>query len=227
MRDFLRRLITKQNIALVVLIALLAFAVWQLSEREEVARFVKTLFNTVSTYDQRFAAGVFILLAALSAAFTFFTSTPLIPFAVALWGGELTFVFLFGGWILGGTIAYGIGRVAAHLIEDFKFFKKVEHYSEHLDVKSRFPLIVLFRLAVPTEIASYTLGVLRYPFIKSILANGISDAPFAVLALFSTEALFHSSPVQFIGFMTLGLVVMSACLYLFYRAVRGTPPSQG
>lgn len=60
--------------------------------------------------------GLFIILASLSAMISPFSSTPLVPVAVVLWGTSLTTVLLFIGWLIGDTVAYFVGRYAGQSV---------------------------------------------------------------------------------------------------------------
>ena len=57
---------------------------------------------------------IFVALAALSVLLGPFTSAPLTPFAVGLWGAETTIALLMVGWLVGNTVAYAIGYYAGH-----------------------------------------------------------------------------------------------------------------
>ncbi|HEX6201615.1 MAG TPA: hypothetical protein VF100_01355, partial [Thermoanaerobaculia bacterium] len=109
--------------------------------------------------------GLFVLLAALSAMLSLFSSVPLVPFAVAAWGEGATVVLLFAGWVLGGGASYLVGATLHHRIERTKLYARVAHYRERLRRhRAEFSVVLLFRLAMPAEIPGYVLGMLRYPF---------------------------------------------------------------
>ena len=50
------------------------------------------------------------MLAALSAMLAFFSSVVVVPVASHQWGPVATVALLWMGWLLGGTMAYAIGR---------------------------------------------------------------------------------------------------------------------
>ncbi len=220
MHPFFSHLLNRRNALLFALVVVAAFVVWYSGELRVVNDQVATFFRVVSGYDQRWAGGVFIFFAALSAVFTFFTSTPLVPIAIVLWGHTITFILLLGGWMLGAMIAYAIGTMATRFLRRFKFFSTVQTYREKLAGGNEFLLMLLFALAVPAEIVSYTLGIVRYSFWRFICVQLVANAPFALLALYSTSSLFNRQPLLFIGYMILGGVVMSGCVYFFYRALQ-------
>ncbi len=136
---------------------------------------------------------IFILFAAFSTVISMFSSLPAVPFAVLAWGKTLTFVFLITGWVIGSLVSYVLGRYGLYTI--FKrsvFLKKVVAYQQKLSENSEFILVVLFRLALPSEITGLVLGGLRYNFTKYLLATFISEIPFAIVAVYASGALIFS-----------------------------------
>jgi uncharacterized membrane protein YdjX (TVP38/TMEM64 family) len=127
---------------------------------------------------------VFILFSALSAMLAFLSSAVLVPFGVYVWGATLTFFLLWMGWLLGGVIAYAVGRflgrrVVMWLVDP----DKLRRYEGKLSKEARFPIVLLFQLALPSEIPGYLLGLLRYPFWLYVAALGIAELPFAAGAV--------------------------------------------
>jgi uncharacterized membrane protein YdjX (TVP38/TMEM64 family) len=224
MHHLIRRFWTRRN--MLILLGLLAVAslFTVLGQYFNVADWLRQTFLDLVGYNYLLAAAVFVALAAFSAVFTFFTSTPLVPIASAIWGKGFTLALLFGGWIIGAIIAYFIGHLLSHFLARFKVFKKIKRYRDQLGDGSSFLLVLLFRLAVPAEIASYTLGLLRYRFDHYMIATLISDLPFAVLAIYSSSALLGPHPMLFALFMLGGLIAITLFLYLFHvqlKKIRG------
>jgi len=72
---------------------------------------------------------IFIALAAVSAFLSPFSSAPLVPVAVLIWGNTLTSGMLFLGWMIGDVIAYGIGAYAGKPIMRYLIAEeKVAYY---------------------------------------------------------------------------------------------------
>ena len=220
MRDLVKRIITPRNVAIVIGLLCIAVFFTYLGRYYDVAEWLRHSFNELVGYNSKLAAAVFVALAALSAIFTFFTSTPLVPIATAIWGKTITLWMLFGGWMVGAILAYYIGHIFAHLVARFRAFKKIDRYRKQLGDTSSFLLVLLFRLAVPAEIASYTLGLLRYRLDHYILVTIISDLPFAILAIYSSAALFGPHPILFALFMLGGLIAITLFAYLFHRYLK-------
>jgi uncharacterized membrane protein YdjX (TVP38/TMEM64 family) len=83
--------------------------------------------------------------------------------AVYTWGEPLSVALLWSGWLLGGVIAYSIGRFLGRPIVTWLTanagLRQLERY---LRRDSAFFLVLLFQLALPSEIPGYVLGLLHY-----------------------------------------------------------------
>lgn len=127
---------------------------------------------------------VFILFSALSAMLAFLSSAVLVPIGVYVWGVRLTFILLWVGWLLGGVCAYAVGRyLGRRVVVWFVDPDKLRRYEGRLSKRARFPLVLLFQLALPSEIPGYLLGLLRYPFWLYVGALAIAEIPFAAGAV--------------------------------------------
>lgn len=128
-------------------------------------------------------AFVFILLSGFSAMFAFASNVPIVPSALLAWGAPLTFLLLLSGWLMGAMIAYSIGlRLARPAISAFMNREKRNHYEHFITEKTSFWIILLFCLAVPSEVPGYVLGTIRYPFFRFMVAMAIAES-FSGLAI--------------------------------------------
>lgn len=123
----------------------------------------------------------FIGLAALSAMLGFVSSAILVPAAVYAWGAGFTVVMLWIGWTVGGVTAYSLayffGRPALRWLVPGAVLSR---YQGLLDKRPRFSSILLFQLALPSEIPGYLLGLARYPLRIYLAALMIAELPYAV-----------------------------------------------
>lgn len=223
MKAIIRRILTPRNIFIAIGLFFVAGMLTYLGHDRNIADELRAWFTELVGYNTVVAGLVFFVLAALSAILTFFTSTPLIPLAAAVWGKTTTLALLYGGWMLGAIMAYFIGYAFSHLIRRFRFFKKIEVHRAELGEGASFLVVLLFRLSAPAEIASYTLGLLRYPFGHYVLASLISDLPFALLAIYSSAALLGPHPMNFAFFMVGGLITISLFTYFLHRQLKKLP----
>lgn len=164
---------------------------------------------------------IFTALAAFSAILSPFSSVPLVPIAVMLWGSFFTFVMLFSGWLIGDVSAYLMGRFAGYpLIKRLTVFEKIEHYKSQVSGKMEFWLVLLFRFAAPSEVAGYVLGVLRVYFGKYFLATFLAELPFALLTVYASEAFIRQDLILFIVLIAALLILTSATFYLFHKRLK-------
>ncbi|MFZ2299726.1 MAG: VTT domain-containing protein [Candidatus Moraniibacteriota bacterium] len=125
-------------------------------------------------------AASFVLLSALSAILAFASSIPLVPSAILVWGMPLTFFLLLSGWVFGSIITYWVGvwfarPTLAFLITE----EKLVRYEKLASAKTRFWMILVFCLAVPSEIPGLILGAMRYSFAKFIAAVILAETVYA------------------------------------------------
>jgi uncharacterized membrane protein YdjX (TVP38/TMEM64 family) len=124
---------------------------------------------------------LFVVLAGLSAMLAFFSTAVLVPAAVYAWGPVVTAVLLWLGWMLGGlgayTLAAVVGRPAMRWLSHGHPFAA---YQKRLRRETPFGLVLLFQLALPSEIPGYVLGLARYPLHRYLAALAIAEVPYAV-----------------------------------------------
>ena len=130
-------------------------------------------------------AGLFILLAVLSAMLAFVSSALLVPAAVYVFGTTVTAILLWIGWIIGGVCAYAIGRYLGQpVVARLMSRNTLERYQHHLSKRAPFGLVLLFQLAVPSEIPGYVLGLANYPLPRFLLALGVAELPYVLGTVF-------------------------------------------
>ena len=82
--------------------------------------------------------------------------------------------------------------------------------------------MLLFRLASPAEMPGYVLGAVRYGFVKYFLATFIAEFPFAVIAVYASEALIDRKPLIVALTISGGIVFLAIAFYLFKKQVGRT-----
>jgi uncharacterized membrane protein YdjX (TVP38/TMEM64 family) len=140
-------------------------------------------------------ATLFILFAAVSAMFAFVSIAAIVPVAVYTWGTFFSIVLLWIGWIVGGICSYCIGRylgrpVLAWLAPNSEGLHKLE---SRIKRNSPFGLVVLFQLALPSEIPGYVLGLVRYSLLRYLLALGLAELPYTVAAVLMGQGFVQGS----------------------------------
>lgn len=139
----------------------------------------------------------FFVLSALSAILAFASTVPLLPSAILVWGMPLTFFLLLGGWIAGAMFTYLIGsRLARPALTFFVAEEKLSHYEHIISKEAKFWVILLFCLAVPSEIPGFILGAMRYDFAKFISAVLIAEAVYALGAVLIAQNILDKEIVS-------------------------------
>ena len=155
---------------------------------------------------------LFVLLAGLSAMLAFFSTAVLVPAAVYAWGPWTSAVLLWLGWMLGGlgayTLASLVGRRALRWVAHGHPFTA---YEKRLRRETPFGLVLLFQLALPSEIPGYVLGLARYPLHRYLAALAIAEVPYAVGTMLLGES-FVTRRVWLLVALGAGAVVMAVVL---------------
>jgi uncharacterized membrane protein YdjX (TVP38/TMEM64 family) len=162
-------------------------------------------------------AFLFVALAALSALLAFVSTAVLVPVATYTWGEPLAMLLLWVGWWLGGLCAYSIGRylgqpVVAWLTKRSASLQ-LERYMAH---RSSFAIVLLFQLALPSEIPGYVLGTLRYPLPRYLLSLALAELPYALLTV-HLGASFVAGKSAFVMQIGLLLVMLSVAAMIVLR----------
>lgn len=177
----------------------------------------------------RLGAVVFVVLSALSAMLAFFSSALLVPVALVVWDRWTTVALLWLGWLLGGALAYGIGRVLGRpLINTVGSARLIAFYQRRVSAGMRFPTVLLLQFALPSEIPGYLLGILRVRFRTYIAALALVELPYAVGTVLLGESIVQQRAgwLVVLGAAGVGVTVLAAYLLRrrFGRAARTAQP---
>ena len=162
-------------------------------------------------------AVLFIVLAATSVLLRPFSSAPVTLFAVAVWGPFMAPWFLFVGWVAGSSGAYAIGRFAGSpVVEKIAGHASLDHWTMTLRSRVHFPLLLLFRLVIPSE-TGYVFGILKYPFESYFLLTVLSELPFAFFAAYASAMFIHAQWRLFTLLALAGFTAIAAIYWFFSR----------
>jgi uncharacterized membrane protein YdjX (TVP38/TMEM64 family) len=129
----------------------------------------------------RLGATLFIVFSALSAMMAFFSTAVITPVAVETWGAGPSIALLWTGWMLGGLCAYGIGRTLGRpVVRTLTSADALDRFENRISNRAPFGLVLLFQLAMPSEVPGYVLGVARYALFKYLVILGMVELPFAI-----------------------------------------------
>lgn len=160
-------------------------------------------------------AVVFFLFSALSAMLAFASSVVLVPPANLVWGKAVTFLLLWAGWTAGAAAAFGIGHRAGPLLLRLVHKEKLEKYQEYVSNRMKFWVVLVFCLAVPSEIPGYLFGGMKYPFLKFLAAIGLAEAIYALGVIVAGDKLLgaESGPLLLVlGAMAAVAVISGVAL---------------
>ncbi|MFP2923705.1 TVP38/TMEM64 family protein [Pyxidicoccus sp. 3LG] len=167
-------------------------------------------------------AVLFVLASALSAMLAFFSSALLVPVAIHVWGKTVCAVLLWLGWMLGGACAYGIAHSWGRpVIRRLTSSRLLAHYEEHISRHSSFGLVLLFQLAVPSEIPGYVLGLARYGLRRYLLVLAIAELPYAVGTVYLGASFLERRTVTMV---ILGVVGILFGVWVFHILRRRMGP---
>lgn len=209
-----------RKIASIMILVFLIAIFWYSAKAQT---FLYGAISQIEIYFQNHAIlGIFLFvgLAAVSALASPFSSAPIVPIAVALWGTTFSILFLIAGWLLGHIASYYIGHYASYsIIKNLLPFDKINIYLKKFSSRSEFLLVLLFRLSMPAEIPGYVLGIARYSFWKYFLATFIAEFPFAILTVYGGEAFIKKDIFMLMGIVLFGVAIIFAMFYLFRRKI--------
>ena len=163
---------------------------------------------------------LFAALSALSAIAFFLSTAVIVPVAVHAWGTPTTLVILWASWMVGAAASYAIGRRPVRRLTKWLISEQnVVRYERRISADASFGLVLLFQLAVPSEIPGYVLGALRYPFWRYIAARALAELPFAVGTVYLGDTFLRRQYLPLIGIAVAGFLLTAGALYLLHRRI--------
>ena len=168
---------------------------------------------------------------ALSAMLAFVSTAVIAPFMAATWGMARAGLLLWAGWLLGGALAYFIGRrLGRPVIQRLASPTLLARYEEFVSHRAPFGLVLLFQLALPSEVPGYLLGLVRYPFARYLLSLALAELPYAVATVYLGAGVMQRRVPLVIG-VGLATALLSAWTYRtlhrrLARHPRAAPPAE-
>lgn len=160
----------------------------------------------------------FIALAAFSSMLVLFSSVALVPVAVYAWGQVETLFLLTGGWFVGASLAYFIGRrFGRRVTEYFVAPRTLDRYGHLLSAQMSIAEVAMLRLALPSEIPSFAMGIIRYPLPKFATVALASELPFALWAVYLSAALIEDRRAAFLVVLLAGFAAAAIVTHRLLR----------
>jgi uncharacterized membrane protein YdjX (TVP38/TMEM64 family) len=220
-KNLAERKVLKKRI-LIALGAIILAAIF-LSSLELQRVFYSSLQQVADFIEARKTLGilVFVFFGSVSVLLSPFSSVPLVPVAIQVFGTIPTIAFLVVSWMIGDIAAYFIGLSLIRAVTTrFVADEKVNFYRRKIPQGARFWFVLLFRLAIPAEITGYTLGAIKYQFRKYLLACFLSDVPFALLIVYSSEALIDKQFILFVSLAAFAVLFISVFFIILRRRLQ-------
>ena len=134
-------------------------------------------------------AVVFTAISALGAILVFVSSWLLVPLGVQAWGPVGCFLLLWAGWFVGGIVTYAVGRYLGRpMVRRLLPEPVITRYEGRIPVGGRFLPALLVTVSVPSDIAGYFFGLVKYPAGVYLGALAIGEIPYGLAAVFLTDA---------------------------------------
>lgn len=166
-------------------------------------------------------AGLFVLLAAASAMLAFFSSALLVPVVVYTWGKAFCMLALWVGWTLGGMVSYGIGRsLGRPVVQWLLSSASLSRYEDRISKRTPAGLVLLFQLALPSEVPGYLLGLARYPFGRYLVTLMLAELPYAVGTVYLGASFLDRQLAVLLGVGAAGALLMALAFLLLHKRLR-------
>lgn len=169
-------------------------------------------------------AALFVLFAALSGMLAFFSSAVLVPVAVHAWGPVASAALLWLGWILGGASAYALARLLGRPVVDRVARDRLARYEQKIGRDTPFGLVVLFQLAMPSELPGYLLGLVRYSFPRYILVVAVGELPYAIGTVLLGDSFIKRQVLPIVLLSALAAGFSAWAYRRLHRHIEPTPP---
>jgi uncharacterized membrane protein YdjX (TVP38/TMEM64 family) len=204
----------------VALLIILALATALLVARPVHDRLLELFAVTERLIHQHSTWGIaaFVLLAAISALLAFVSSVILIPVAIYAWGPARCAAMLWIGWLLGGLVAYAIGRYLGRpVVERLVSRASLARYEEKARSGRGFAGIVLLQLAVPSDITGYVFGLIRCPFPLFVAALAMAELPYAIGAVYLGVSFVQRRLVPLLALGVAGALISVIAFRIIHR----------
>ena len=155
------------------------------------ARIVAALALAEPVFAREPVLGVllYVALAALSAVMVFFSGVILVPVGIHTWGRTGCFFLLWGGWVLGGLVTYGIGRhLGRPVVRRLLSPAAVSRYEAAVPAGGSLFTATMVQLALPSDVSGYFFGLLGYQARVYLGALALAELPYALGAVYIGSA---------------------------------------
>jgi uncharacterized membrane protein YdjX (TVP38/TMEM64 family) len=116
--------------------------------------------------------------------------------------------------------SYAIGRtLGSRIVRWFVSQERVEYYAARISSEAKFMTVLLFQLALPSEIPGYVLGAARYRFIIYLCALALAELPFAIGAVYLGDSFIHRNYFVLFAVGLLGIALSAIAFHRLHRRI--------
>lgn len=167
---------------------------------------------------------VFVVWSVASAMLAFVSSAVIVPVAVYAWGARTTLVLLWLSWLLGGVCSYVVGRTLGRRVAGWIISReRIDYYASRISSSASFLTVLLFQLALPSEVPGYVLGGARFRFPIYLAALALAELPFAIGAVYLGEGFIRRDYRLLIGFGIAGVALSAIAFQHLHRRLEQRP----
>ncbi|PIR70230.1 MAG: hypothetical protein COU46_02545 [Candidatus Niyogibacteria bacterium CG10_big_fil_rev_8_21_14_0_10_42_19] len=208
----------KYIIFIIVLAVMIAFLFWYSTASDDEFLAVVSFFEYYVNKSEALGVLIFLVLNSASVMLGPFTSFPLVPISVVVWGEFNTIILLLAGWLLGDVVAYYIGYYFSYpAVRYLVSAERLDSWISTVSERTNFYVLFLFRMAFPAEIG-YAFGLIKYDLGKYLILTLIAEIPFAIILAYLGGAFINKHLATFLGLVIAVGVIIIAALYLFSRS---------
>jgi uncharacterized membrane protein YdjX (TVP38/TMEM64 family) len=95
--------------------------------------------------------------------------------------------------------------------------ERVEYYSKRISSEAGFFTVLLFQIALPSEIPGYVLGTVKYRFPVYLAVLAIAELPFAIGAVYLGEGFVTRNYLLLIGIGIAGITFSALAFHHLHR----------
>jgi uncharacterized membrane protein YdjX (TVP38/TMEM64 family) len=208
---------SRRVLLILLLVGLIVLAMFAEGARTAILR-LADIIQGASTAHPAWVVVAALLFTALSAMLAFVSSAVIAPFMATTWGTTRAGLLLWIGWLLGGALSYSIGRYLGRpVIQRLASPGLLARYEERLSHQTPFGLILLFQLALPSEVPGYLLGLMRYRFLKYFASLALGELPYAVATIYLGAGVMERRVSLVIGVGVATVALSAWTYYLLHR----------
>jgi uncharacterized membrane protein YdjX (TVP38/TMEM64 family) len=212
----------RRRLALLLLFVVIATAVAATGPLHRAVLALIAVAEPVIQHHAFAGALVYVLLSALSAIVFFFSTAVITPVAVEAFGPVAALALLWLGWVLGGITTYAIGRVFGRRVAGwFVDPRRLRDYERRAKRLVSFRHVLLFQLAVPSEIPGYVLGLAGCRFRTFVMAMALGELPFAIGAVYLGQSFLERN---YLLLLAIGITGVAFSWMMFRRAAMTWSP---